>query len=101
MPVSSKSSTRSRPKTPSASVKSRSRAAEVSPFVISGKPTNRPTKSKRFQLNDWTHVPAKVRAVWPDDEKVTVELPDGQRYTVREDLIEKMPEGTKPALLDD
>ncbi len=39
-----------------------------------------------------------VHAVWPDEGKVTLELPNGQRYTVNEDWIAKTVE--KPGLLD-
>ena len=63
-------------------------AADVS-VAVKTDPAKRPTKSKKFKIDDWAHVPAKVRLVWPDEGKVTVELPDGQRYTVDEGLIEK------------
>lgn len=73
-------------------------AADATMFAITATVKDRATKTKKFKLGDWTHVPAMVRACWPDEGKVTLELPDGQRYTVNEDWIEKTTE--KPALLD-
>ena len=73
-------------------------AADVTSFAITATLKDRPTKTKKFKLGDWAHVPGMVRACWPDEGKVTLEWPDGQRYTVNEEWVEKTDE--KPSLLE-
>ena len=89
-PTSSKSSTR----------KPLTKASQATTFAIAATLRDRATKTKKFKLGDWAHVPGIVRACWPEEGKVTLELPDGQRCTVNEDWVERMLKGEKPALID-
>jgi hypothetical protein len=78
-PISRSEPTSSKSSVPQSKTKAKAKAADVSKFAVSAERRDRP---KRFKLDDWAHVPAKVLACWPDEGNVTVELPDGQRYTV-------------------
>ena len=47
-------------------------AADATTFAITATVMDRPTKTKKFKLGDWAHVPGMVRACWPDEGKVTL-----------------------------